>query len=46
MVQLQSPEGYLSNAKVPLLLRVVSLEINSEPLVWEHSSQNISVEKL
>ena len=36
MVQLKSPEGYLSNAKESLLLRVVSLEINSEPLVWEH----------
>ena len=33
MVQLKSPEGYLSNVKEPLLLRVVSLEMNSEPLV-------------
>ena len=36
MVQLKSPEGYLKNVKEPLLLRVVSLEMNSEPLVWEH----------
>ena len=36
MVQLISPEGYLSNVNEPLILKVISLEINSEPLVWEH----------
>ena len=33
MIQLKSTEGYLSNVKEPLLLRVISLEMNSEPLV-------------
>ena len=30
MVQLKSPEGYLSNVNEPLILRVVFLEINYE----------------
>ena len=36
MVQLKSSEGYLRNINEPLVLRVISLDINSEPLVWEH----------